>query len=231
MKVLICDDDALFSQKIYNNVKEIIDSFEQEADYTVITNSPALDVFDEKFDMAFLDIEMPCRTGLEIARHLKNINSNIVIFIITAFDYYLDDAMDINVFRFLRKPVNPERLKSGIEKALKKLDTMNLSFFIKDTERTVKITPQEILYIEIYGRGTKNITIHKHYNSSIPIEKWNQKLNMPCFYRIHKSYIVNLDFITVYHRELVTVANSDTIPIAYRKQSDFKKYFFNYYGE
>ena len=54
---------------------------------------------------------------------------------------------------------------------------------------------------------------------------------MPCFYRIHKSYIVNLDFITVYHRELVTVANSDTIPIAYRKQSDFKKYFFNYYGE
>lgn len=231
MKVLICDDDALFSQKIYNTVKEIIDSFEQEADYTVITNSPALDVFDEKFDMAFLDIEMPCRTGLEIARHLKNINSNIVIFIITAFDYYLDDAMDINVFRFLRKPVNPERLKSGIEKALKKLDTMNLSFFIKDTERTVKITPQEILYIEIYGRGTKIITKHKHYNSSIPIEKWNQKLNMPCFYRIHKSYIVNLDFITVYHRELVTVANSDTIPIAYRKQSDFKKYFFNYYGE
>lgn len=231
MKVLICDDDALFSQKIYNNVKEIIDSFEQEADYTVITNSPALDVFDEKFDMAFLDIEMPCRTGLEIARHLKNINSNIVIFIITAFDYYLDDAMDINVFRFLRKPVNPERLKNGIEKALKKLDTMNLSFFIKDTERTVKITPQEILYIEICGRGTKIITIHKHYNSSIPIEKWNQKLNMPCFYRIHKSYIVNLDFITVYHRELVTVANSDTIPIAYRKQSDFKKYFFNYYGE
>lgn len=231
MKVLICDDDALFSLKIYNTVKEIIDSFEQEADYTVITNSPALDVFDEKFDMAFLDIEMPCRTGLEIARHLKNINSNIVIFIITAFDYYLDDAMDINVFRFLRKPVNPERLKSGIEKALKKLDTMNLSFFIKDTERTVKITPQEILYIEIYGRGTKIITKHKHYNSSIPIEKWNQKLNMPCFYRIHKSYIVNLDFITVYHRELVTVANSDTIPIAYRKQSDFKKYFFNYYGE
>ena len=62
--------------------------------------------------MAFLDVEMETYSGIEVAQKLKAKNPYIVIFIVTSYDKYLDDAMDLNVFRYIKKPLDKKRLKS-----------------------------------------------------------------------------------------------------------------------
>ena len=56
------------------------------------------------FDMAFLDVEMPSVSGVEVGKKLKQKFSNIIIFMITAYSEYLDDAFELGAYRFLHNP-------------------------------------------------------------------------------------------------------------------------------
>lgn len=52
---------------------------------------------------------MPGVNGLSVTKHLQTLNPNIIVFIVTSFQGYLDDAMDLKVFRFLSKPIDENR--------------------------------------------------------------------------------------------------------------------------
>ena len=71
----------------------------------------------EKFDIAFLDIQMPVVNGLEFAEIVRNYNYEIKIIFITAYNHYATEAFEINAIDYILKPLRYERL----EKALNKL--------------------------------------------------------------------------------------------------------------
>ncbi len=72
-----------------------------------------------KTDFAFIDIEMPGVNGLSVTKHLQTLNPNIIVFfIVTSFQGYLDDAMDLKVFRFLSKPIDENRFFKSMDVAL-----------------------------------------------------------------------------------------------------------------
>lgn len=61
---------------------------------------------------------MPGVNGLSVTKHLQTLNPNIIVFIVTSFQGYLDDAMDLKVFRFLSKPIDENRFFRSMEIAL-----------------------------------------------------------------------------------------------------------------
>ena len=105
MKVLICDDNP----KIISQIKKYLNKISKQSTYKFdsICFFYGDNILDKqiKIDFAFIDIEMPGVNGLTVTKHLQKINPNIIIFIVTSFQGYLDDAMDLNVFRFLSKPL------------------------------------------------------------------------------------------------------------------------------
>lgn len=87
-----------------------------DARFDLISDSAQLHDSAEIYDMAFLDIGMTPYNGLEIAARLKKRNRNIIIFFITSYDDYIDDAMDLRV-----SDIYPNRsTQSGSERGLKK---------------------------------------------------------------------------------------------------------------
>ena len=139
--------------------------------------------------------------------------------------------MDLNVFRYLQKPLDARRLKSGLEKALNIIDNREITFTVKHENKAITLTSNDIVYIEITGRTTKAVTCNGEYISDNNINFWQEKLIASFFYRIHKSFIINIKYITSYQRDSVVLMQKYKIPISYRNQADFKNFFFNYIGE
>ena len=231
MRLLICDDDKLYTQEVFNNVKSILDEKQIQPTIDIFTDSSYVCSDDYFYDLAFLDVEMQPYSGIETARKLKAVNKNIVIFFITSYDKYLDEAMDINAFRFIKKPLDVKRLRSGVDKALSLIDNTQISFYLKDNNNIVTISSNDIIYIEIVGRTTEVVLEDKKYISTNKISFWENKLIASFFYRVHKSFIVNMKYITNYKRDTVTLAQKYAVPISYRKQAEFRSAFFNSIGE
>lgn len=78
----------------------------------------ALLTANKHFDIIFLDIEMTSINGIETAKKINSKYHNTVFFIVTAYQKYLDDAMDLKVFRCIDKPINAQRIYLGLDKAI-----------------------------------------------------------------------------------------------------------------
>ena len=103
MRVVICDDDKSYIDCIYPIIQSTMDEKGISAQIDTFTDSAELFNSGNYYDLAFLDVEMKLNSGIETARELKAVNKNIIVFFITSYDKYLDEAMDINAFRFIKK--------------------------------------------------------------------------------------------------------------------------------
>lgn len=119
MRILICDDDLELSQQL----EKILISFFQKSSLKypeiVIYNNGTdlLQDFQSK-DIVFLDIEMPGMNGIYIGNELKQQNNNAIIFVVTSYSQYLDEAMRFHVFRYLSKPLDKQRIFRNMKDAL-----------------------------------------------------------------------------------------------------------------
>lgn len=113
MKIIICDDEKEYVDIVQQKVNSFLEEKNIVAEYTLYTDCQELmENSTEVFDMAFLDIEMGDIKGIQVAEKLKEANPHIVVFIITSYDHYLDEAMDLNVFRYIKKPLDEKRVFS-----------------------------------------------------------------------------------------------------------------------
>lgn len=230
MKIAICDDERKYAQETESKVKAILGEQNITADFDLYFSSADIFGCGKFYDIVFLDIEMQPYSGIEVAKKLKEINPYMIIFMITSYDRYLDDAMDLNVFRYIKKPTDTRRLRNGILKALESIDSNIISFFLKNGEASTNVLSDDIVYIETVGRATRVVTVRGEYLSENKMDFWKQKLIASFFYKVHKSFIINMKHITDYKRDTVGLCGKYSVPIAYRKQAEFRSYFLRYFG-
>ncbi|MGN0502109.1 MAG: LytR/AlgR family response regulator transcription factor, partial [Ruminococcus sp.] len=119
MRVLICDDEIFAVESIKKIVSEYLCERNVSAEIIAVTDSEKVITYKTPFDIAFLDVEMPKHSGLEVAKHILALNPDTIVFVITSHQGYLDSAMDLRVFRFLPKPPDRERIFSGLDSAIR----------------------------------------------------------------------------------------------------------------
>lgn len=230
MKIIICDDEKDYLNIIRQNVDVFLKEKNIIADYSLYTDCAEIMNNSDYFDMAFLDIEMGAIKGTQVAEKLKEINPHIIIFIVTSYDQYLDEAMDLNVFRYIKKPLDEKRFFSGLEKAIQLLDETTIEFYLKNNNAIKKVTSSDVVYVEIQGHTTRVVTTDGEYVSKNNMKFWKEKLSASFFYQVHSSFIANLKHITKYERSMLTLNDIYKVPVAYRTQADFRRYFMKYNG-
>ena len=138
------------------------------------------------------------------------------------------DAMDLFALRFIKKPLDYQRFCSGLDKAVELINDETIELFLKDSNIVQKIKSKDIIYVETDDHKVKVVTTLGIFYSSDLIDYWEKKLTHISFYRVHKSYIVNLDYIDQYKRNELKLTTGELIGISYRNQPNFRKYFFDY---
>jgi len=196
MKILIVDDETLASSRVerilnelgYTNIVTMNDS------YKALEN-----ISKQKYDIAFLDIQMPNIDGIELANKILEFEPNTAIIFQTAYDKYAIEAFKIGVVDYILKPTTKDSIKKAISKTQKfiKIEEKN------DIKKIIGKKGDKIYLIEIddifYIQADLDEIIIRIKETDMYVRKkigqMQELLDSEKFFRIHRSIIVNIDKI------------------------------------
>lgn len=220
MNCIIIDDDKVAQKAIQFLTTKIPN--------LIVTGiyDKALDAVDDiqknEVDLIFLDIEMPEVSGLDF---LKNFGNLPQIIICSSKKEYAADVFEFNVTDYLVKPIDHERFAKAIDKVKDVQDNFKLtgkrdnSFFIKNKGYYLNIRSEDILYFEALSDYVNIHTRTNKYTIYSTMRAVESKLPSEEFVRIHRSYIIRIDKITVIEENSVFVKDT-CLPISksYKKE-------------
>lgn len=228
MNVLICDDCRSDAEILYKYVCKYSHKKGTLFNIDVETSPANIIDTDKKFDIAFLDIQMDRVNGIELAKALVDCNKNILLFFVSGYNIYMDDAMDIRPFRFFDKPVDEVRLFKGIDRAVEHIAGTSVNIYTQYKGVQTKLRSDDIILVSINRRKTRIETTAGTLQDDRNIDFWNEQLPEAYFKRIHKSYIINLRYIKECSYKTVLMINDEIIAIPSRRQAEFHKEWFAY---
>lgn len=230
MNIAICDDDILITTQLKRYLIEYFKRSKlKQPQISIYTNGETLLKEGRSFDIVFLDIEMPGLSGIYVGRELKQANPKIIIIILTSYVEYLDEAMKFHVFRYLSKPLDKDRLFRNMKDAISMYSSAVKKIGIETKEGVHTIFTSDIIMIEAKGRRVTVYTTTMSYLSVHTIDYWNEQLDMHCFFRCHRSYIVNFEHITNFDHSLIYLCNGQyEAYLTRRKYTSFKEAYLLY---
>lgn len=195
-----------------------------------------------KPDFVFLDIEMPNFSGLEILDFFNEKEVDFSIIFTTAYNHFAIEALKIAAVDYLLKPLNKEDIKEALERFEKKNSAYNQESFsslksiisdkkinkiaVPEGNQLHFIKTENIIYIkadnsysELYLENGKQMIVSRSIKNFEDGLKEN-----PCFCRIHKSYLINTQFVEKYDKSnggWVTLSNKKELPISSEKVDVF----------
>lgn len=222
MQVAICDDDKIFREEIIQflidykkNHLVCIDMYEFENGNQLLNST-------DSFDILFLDYQMPGKNGFEIAKEIRVKNNMCNIVFVTNYPDFVYESFEVNPYRFLLKPVCKNKLTDLMNSFIAKQKLLAPIIVINEHERLI-IESKNILYLEGNGKYSKIITSQGTFTSSKTLSQVHELLPKHCFYRTHKSFVVNLYYIKSYNDNFISLTDGSSIDLARNKRAEFKK--------
>ncbi|PBJ16038.1 LytTR family DNA-binding domain-containing protein [Flavobacterium sp. ACN6] len=224
LKCIVVDDEPI--------ARDIVESFIGEIPFLELESSfaepaKALVYLQENtVDIIFSDIEMPKFTGLELAQSLTN--PPVIIFI-TAHRNFALDGFETGAADYLVKPVRFDRFLKAVNRAkeylsLKKnaaIHQVNSDrIFIKSEGKLIKILLSEILYVEAQGDYLKFVINGASYTILGTLKAMEEVLKLPMFFRVQRSFILNLEAVRSLNGNVVELIDGKTISAALNKKEE-----------
>lgn len=231
MNIAICDDIKSCQEDVEKHIRFYFNDNKIPLNVFKFSTTEELLASSIIYDIAFLDVELGEENGIEAGKKLRQRNERLIIFIVTAHNRYLDDAFDLRAFRFLPKPIQAQRLYTALDSAIEMLDNTFITFIESKSNSRIKVAVRKIIYAEITGRKTSIFTPCGSYISDKKISYWRDLLSASYFATPHNSYIVNMNYAVEYKRNELTLRYDKQIykiPIAAKKQAQFRKTYFSF---
>lgn len=226
MNVLILDDDKEFVERLKNDLFVFLSGFNDHVHFDGYHSNFNNLSLKDSYDLAFIDIDLNEADGISIAKKIKKGNlCNILIFV-SAQNHLIHDTMIVRPFFFVRKSHYKEDLYVCFE-IIK--DSIRDKYLINVRNKTNKscISAHQIIYIESLEHSLKVYTHNNVYYDSRTLKAFKE--NLPDkFVQIHKSYIINLDFLDTFNANEVILMNGFKVSFGRKYKNDFEKIYKEY---
>jgi two-component system LytT family response regulator len=244
LKCIIIDDERdnieLLELMLINSQfsLEIIDK--------ISDSNEALDILKKTdADLVFLDIKMPGMNGFEILENLEVWNFNVVF--TTAYDHFAIQALRLNAFDYLLKPIEENELEKVIVRLKNKmqfelesqrslLNNENRDFvkikknkiFLDGITDVVHLDLDSVIYFEADGIMSRAIMKDdtKIFLNE-PIKKIEEEVRYRQFFRVHRSFLINITEISKISKKegnYLIMSDNKQVPIAKARKSEFIEY-------
>ena len=229
LRVAVCDDCKQFADRFGMLLQDLFarmgvncrpDSFYSGEELITAVEGHGI------YDIIFLDIEMTGINGIETARYIRNKYPEAVFVFISAYSSYYEDAFDVQPYHFLLKSVNTKQLYAVLLRLSNFVFTcqqvLTFSFdrihyriniadiiYLESRQRTIQVVGRDFTY-QFYGKLSEIENILSNYNF--------------IFLRIHSSFLVNTNYITIMQSGQVVMANGDALPVSASRRPTLKKF-------
>lgn len=202
MNCIVVDDEPL--------AREIVEQFVKEDNRLNLTGSfknvrsASQFMSANTVDLIFLDIQMPDINGIDFA---KSIPRNTLVVFTTAYSGYALDSYEVEALDYLVKPIEQNRFKKAVDKAIsyhsllineikENIEEISDDFiFVKSERKYHKVNYTDILFVEALKDYVIIHTKEKRVITKMYLKMIQDLLPIKIFFRINRSYIVNLQYI------------------------------------
>ncbi len=195
-KIIVCDDsaeDAAF-------LTELTAQWGKHSGHTLRMESfDSAEAFlfhyedDKTCDILLLDVEMPGKSGVELAKEIRKTNETVQIVFVTGYSDYIAEGYEVSALHYLMKPVNKEKFFSVLDRAVSKLKSREKTVFLECAGETVRVPLYEIRYMDV---RQNYVTVHarEDYTVKRTLGAMEKELDNR-FFRAGRSLILNLSCI------------------------------------
>jgi DNA-binding LytR/AlgR family response regulator len=234
LKIAICDDNEQILNEEYNMLEFILKERCIEGVVHKFSEPEELLKSTEIYDIVVLDVEMGRLNGIETADMLKKANKECIIFFVTNYESYIDEAFNKHPFRFWTKPLDKRRLDYGVECALKEINARIPRINVHIDNTNLDVPAGNIIYIYMENRRLHLITDKGDMVTRDTIKSIGEQLkDIGCFGKTSRGYYVNFNYVTEYDREYVYCEYQQKkykVDISRRKYNDFNISFKKWLG-
>lgn len=236
LKIAICDDEnviineveeLLFDISRQHNIRMDIDAFYngQELEKEILKGT--------RYDLIYMDIEMQDGDGITSAGNIRKVDENAMLIYISAYDKYVLELFRLNVFAFLKKPIEKEAFRKTFFEVHQKICNKLFFFTFTSNGQEHRIPCKDILYFESRGRKVNvyclDDKVEEFYGKLSDVEDKLSKSKIP-FLRIHQSYLVNFLLIRARSKSGVTLANGKRLAVSAGTQKKFARKYSDLLG-
>lgn len=229
MQIAICDDE----REIRNMLGEKLKRMYPDSGLWFYESGDELLLSDSQPDILLLDIRMKGKNGMETAKELRGKNKKMIVIFITALEEYVFQAFDVGAFHYLVKPFDDKKFEEIIRKAVEELKNMeesenikNESLIITSKGKHISVNPADIIYAEVFNRKVILHTINTDVEYYGKMKELEERAGED-FYRPHRSYLVNFNYIIRYDAETIYLKKGQAL-MSKQNYKEFKKSYLRY---
>lgn len=222
LRIAICDDQPEFTEHLYKLIKESFAKYDYNlAGIQIYQNGlPLLQDYNSgtKFDIIFLDIEMPTVSGMEVANKIRKIDPDVLLIFVTNFSDFMAVSFKVEAFDFLEKPVSQESIDEVLTRCIRKYEQQHGHIVVKTNLGMATLYLNHVVYIKSDLHYVTFVLLHQKetVRSKMTLNDVQQLLHpFRQFARCHQSYIVNLNYVQEITPQKLFLTIKDMIPMGY----------------
>ena len=212
----ICDDEPLMVQEIANQLSQYL-SGKALTSYHMDCFSDGRSLLESgcDYDVIFLDIQMSQPDGMETAKQLRQRNGRSLLIFVTVLKECVFDAFAVEAFDYLIKPLDGNLFRQTMDRAINTLRQRTAKSLLVQRGASREVIPlSQIVYCEVQGRK-----IYLHLSDGRTIDYYEKLESLECrmderFFKCHRSYLVNLEYVRGIHAGRVTLSQGGEIPVS-----------------
>ena len=233
IKFAICDDEPLMAQELAGHLADYMKENLITA-YSVSSFSDGRALLDaiDRFDVIFLDIQMEQPDGMETAKLLRRRGDHSLLVFVTVLKELVFDAFQVEAYDYLLKPLDRARFKQTMDRVLRSLDRKTAEDIVIQRGTGCEVVLlSDIVYCEVLGR---KIYLHKHDGTVSDyydkLEDLERRVDGR-FFKCHRSYLVNLDYVRGCQDGQVLLFQGERIPASRLRERELTQALLRYMKE
>ena len=230
MRIAVVDDEEVFRNQIASEITKLYGRDKVNC-FLYADGSEILRAMHSglEYDAVFLDIEMKNTDGMRAAAEIRRISRTVPIVFLTSHTEMAMEGYQVAAFRFLAKPVDPQKLKetlTDLEKYIYK--GINIMFHVEGED--ILVPADSVIYAESANNEVRFVSKEKSINVRMKFSEAQRMLQeTDCdFYQVHRCYIVNLRHIRKFKATELQTDSGHIVPIARSASTEFKDRMFEY---
>lgn len=231
IEIVLVDDEQLQLDYMEKLIRQAAESLEIEINMSQYLSGEAfLFALEDNptWNLAFLDIEMAELNGMEVARIVREKAPQLELVFATAYAEYAIEGYEVQALDYLLKPINLEKITRVLTRYLEE-QPEEAAYIIVDIDGlSSRLNLDDMIYAEANSGEVIVVLENQTLNIKMSLADFEKKLDER-FVSTHRSYLVNLQFISRLLKKDVALSNGTTIPLSRRRAKDVQSSFIAYY--
>ncbi len=234
IKIAFCDDEM----EVLHQMNELLDRYqvERNEDITYAAFQSPFELLTEiekgiRPDILFLDVVMPGQNGLDVAKEIRQYDTNMKIIFLTSSPEFAVESYTVGAYFYQLKPIWEESFFRLMDSVLSECEKKRKnSLILRSKDGITRVNLQRLEYCEVLGRKLlfhlENGAVLESAGSLDDLE--GHLMQYSNFFRPHRSFLVNMEYIQNISSRSIKMVNDAVIPIPHGKCSEIKNTYMEY---